>query len=263
MKTFIISISMLFAFCFIAETYATELQSTNSQRAKPVKKTSQKTNKVAKQNNVKKTSNKPIASTSSAPTTGTATANINGEQVNVRWIQLWKDGPKWAEFNISSTKDNAYGGYYCWGNTKSKDSQQKFSKVESDIQGTSLDMATQIWGENWKLPTRADMSKLISQCDIQYIEPNSEYPAGGILVTGRGIYSKNTVYFPYAGDFFDRQVNAIGVYGKYWTSTPMEKDADFPNYSTLNSYSLYIERRHTLLNRSSRNYGFSIRAILK
>ena len=35
-------------------------------------------------------------------TTGTAPATNNGVATNVKWIQLWKDGPKLAEFNVGA-----------------------------------------------------------------------------------------------------------------------------------------------------------------
>ena len=36
---------------------------------------------------------------------------------NVRWIQLWEGGPKFAEYNLGATSATEFGGYYTWGGT--------------------------------------------------------------------------------------------------------------------------------------------------
>ncbi|MCQ2154665.1 MAG: hypothetical protein MJY55_02470, partial [Bacteroidales bacterium] len=50
-------------------------------------------------------------------TTGTAKATIDGSEVDVNWVQLWENGPKFAEYNVGAenNKEEDYGGYYCWG----------------------------------------------------------------------------------------------------------------------------------------------------
>ena len=55
----------------------------------------------------------PIAFDGSLTTTGTA-ERTGG---NVKWIQLWENGPKFAEYNVGAENNNAgdYGGYYNWG----------------------------------------------------------------------------------------------------------------------------------------------------
>lgn len=53
---------------------------------------------------------------------GQAKARINGEERDVNWVQLWADGPRWAEYNIGVIDGNpeSYGSYFAWGETETK-----------------------------------------------------------------------------------------------------------------------------------------------
>ena len=42
--------------------------------------------------------------------TGKATATINGKTIDVNWVQLWENGPKFAEYNVGATSVTDYGG---------------------------------------------------------------------------------------------------------------------------------------------------------
>ena len=55
---------------------------------------------------------KDIAST----TKGHAVATVDGKVTYVNWVQLWKNGPKFAEYNVGVTdgKAESYGGLYPW-----------------------------------------------------------------------------------------------------------------------------------------------------
>ncbi len=53
----------------------------------------------------------------SEPTNGSVTttgkAYATGPDCDVNWVQLWKNGPKFAEYNVGATSVTDYGGYYC------------------------------------------------------------------------------------------------------------------------------------------------------
>ena len=65
--------------------------------------------------------------------TGTAEAIIFGETESVNWIQLWKDGPKFADRIIK------------------KISFQEAIKTGSEF----------MWGANWCIPSKEDMNELL------------------------------------------------------------------------------------------------------
>ena len=59
-----------------------------------------------------------FADNAASATTGTAKATIGGSEVDVNWVQLWENGPKFAEYNVGVTdgKAEGYGGDY-WSST--------------------------------------------------------------------------------------------------------------------------------------------------
>ncbi|MCQ2360587.1 MAG: hypothetical protein MJ009_03785 [Paludibacteraceae bacterium] len=151
--------------------------------------------------------------------------------VMVKWVQLWKDGPKFAEYNVGATTTmgkDSYGGYYAWGGSQSMVDDHYTGKVS--LSGDS-DTATKLWGPNWQMPTRKDFENLNSNCDVVWItnKDESEYGVTGTLVTGRGGYSGNSVFFPAAGYTYGGWSFVMGegnnVY--LWSSTYYRDDYAF------------------------------------
>lgn len=125
------------------------------------------------------------------PITGTAKANIGGKQVNVPWIQLWENGPKFAMYNLGVTDGNtaSYGGYYSCDNSE----------------------ITSTWGSNWRLPTSDELHDLFEKCF-------HELGNGEFCCFAKGdAMPKNYLSFPLAGYLNDGVVNDGNV-GGYWTS---------------------------------------------
>lgn len=129
---------------------------------------------------------------------GTAPANINGKSTNVKWVQLWENGPKFAEYNVGVTDDKAesYGGYYEWVNS---------------------DVATANWGSNWRTPNKGEFEKLIANCDIEHITSKG---IKGIKVNGKGDFSNNSIFLPAAGYGAGGNIWFANEDGHYWSSTP-------------------------------------------
>lgn len=112
-------------------------------------------------------------------------------------MQLWENGPKWAVFNVGVTdgKAESYGNFYTYG------------------------AAGDLWGSYWRLPTKQDFDNLLSVCDKVSETING---VKGMLVSGRGAYSSNKVFFP-AGGYNDPYSTPtsqrVGEFGRYWSST--------------------------------------------
>lgn len=191
-------------------------------------------------------------------TTGEAERKDGEGTVKVKWVQLWENGPKWAEYNVgakSATGTDSYGGYYCWGMTIDKDDSEEYYEGEEDIQGGSHDTAKNLWGSNWQMPTKEDFDNLLANCDVVWkTKTTSEYGVAGLLFTGKGDYSGNSVFFPAAGYYYDGRVRNAGSYGYYWSSTPNGNN---------NAYRLYISSGNQSVLNYSREYGHSVRAVLK
>ena len=116
-------------------------------------------------------------------TIGTAKATIDGKQVDVKWVQLWSGGPKFAEKNLGATSATGVGNTY------------QFSATGAN------DKAATTWGDNWRTPSQGQMNELMkaatsggsTKVKCQYIEEGGVF---GFKFTGNGDYASNSVFFP-------------------------------------------------------------------
>ncbi len=183
-----------------------------------------------------------------APTTGTA--KRTGD-VDVTWVQLWENGPKFAEYNVGATKVEEYGGYYAWGGIMDKTEDQY--KGDEDIQGGEHDTAKNLWGDNWQMPSDAEYQALIDNCTVSWVtDYNGQSGLNGTLYTGKGDYAGNSVFFPAAGRFNGGITTDVGSVGNFWSSTR--------SYS--NARQLSLKSSQQRMNDSTRRLGHSVRAVL-
>ena len=120
------------------------------------------------------------------PTTGAATREGD---IEVNWVQLWENGPKWAEYNVGAAKAEDYG----------------------DIANLTEDFVSSRWGTAWRLPTIDELDKLCSKCKIEWIEGYKGTEVNGLLVTGQEgtDFEFNSIFLPaHAKDW-----------GLYWSSS--------------------------------------------
>ena len=166
--------------------------------------------------------------------TGKATATINGKTVDVNWIQLWENGPKFAEYNVGveDGKAESYGDYYEWDDTAIKQ-----------------------WGNNWRVPTKEEFDALLNNENCTYTWTTNYKGSGikGLLCIGKGDYSSSSVFFPAASNCIEGGVYEQGYYGYYWSSTPDGSDG---------AYSLYFDSYSQCVNFFGRCGGCSVRAVL-
>lgn len=176
---------------------------------------------------------------------------------NVGWVQLWADGPKFAEFNVGVTDGNAesYGGYYCWGSSIDKGSDEIYKSGNYALSGTD-DTATNLWGSAWRMPTKAELQALVANCQVVSTTVNG---VNGCKFTGQGDYASNSVFLPAAGYFrFGSGVEAN--WGSYWSSTP---DGDYAYTLDFDPVSLdFNDEYQGVIGESSRRLGCSVRAVL-
>ena len=127
-------------------------------------------------------------------TTGTAEATIDDVKTNVNWVQLWENGPKFAEYNYGAEKAENYG---------------------TIITGTKA-QGIKYFGDNWRLPTTEEYEALIANCTYEWITVSD---VAGLKVIGKDEYSSNSIFLPAAGYSAASSATEVGVLGFYWTST--------------------------------------------
>lgn len=216
--------------------------------------------------------------------TGKAKANINGTMKDVEWVQLWDNGPKFAEYNVGTptiapgVNEEDFGGYYAWGGSVNlKDYEyiwQVMPKSGSDKLTGDYDTATKLWGPNWRMPTRKEFDDLIANCDIEYVTDTRGY---GVLFKGKkdSPYENNSVFFDAAGYINGNDTRNSGVQythlcGGYWSSTSAPStngDASYyldiaPGNSSFGSNSSCSISQCTRKG-MYRVYCYSVRAVLK
>lgn len=187
------------------------------------------------------------------PITGTA---MRTGDIEVRWVRLWENGPKFAEYNVGATSETENGGYYCWGGKIDKNTE--FDGIYSSEEFTNEhDTATNLWGSNWRMPTKEEFEALYENCDYKYI---SDYKGSGINVgqfTGKGDYAASSIVFPFAGYYMPEKNDfwTPNSQGWYWTSSSERYAVD---EMCVNSGWLYMRTADD----SGVQDGHSVRAVL-
>ena len=198
-------------------------------------------------------------------------------------VQLWENGPYWAEYNVGATKSEEYGYYFWWGDTigykrnaanngwvSVKDgssfsfgvcptSGKNISQLQSagyiDATGnlvSKYDAAAAHLGAPWRMPTDAEFVELVDNCTSTWTTSNG---VPGRLVTGKGDYASKSIFLPAAGYGKDSGLSYPGSDGRYWSSTPSSDNsynAWRPYFDSVNFY-----RQHY----DSRLNGFPVRPV--
>ena len=187
-----------------------------------------------------------------------AEAGHGGTEGNLGGVQLWENGPYWAECNVGATRPEEYGYYFWWGDTVGYTrsggtwTDDYYYSGVTWVSSTGLQMSSSPFSS---CPTyRQDDSALQSE---GYIDWNGNLVAAhdaatvhlgapwrmptdaelsalisnctttwittngvyGRLVTGTGAYANRSIFLPAAGCGFDSNLSLPGWYGRYWSST--------------------------------------------
>ena len=194
-------------------------------------------------------------------------------------VQLWKDGPYWAETNIGAKNPEDFGYYFWWGDTigyerendkwvsthkfesnfsfnesntptYGKDIESLFSSgwiTSSGVLAPEHDAAQVKWGSNWRMPTSDDLTELVSNCTWTMTTKNG---VEGFVINGVGAYSGASIFLPSAGWGDDTQYREYS--GRYLASNPSSVDAG----------DTWVLADSTTINFSSRYLGCTIRPVV-
>ena len=163
-------------------------------------------------------------------------------------IQLWAEGPYWADTNIGAENPWDYGYYFWWGDTigykreydvwissdrsffgfsfqvstaptygKTRDVLQNEGWITADgVLAPEHDAAHVQWGDAWRMPTYSELRDLHNNCDWTWTATNG---VNGYVVRGKGDYANNSIFLPCGGSTGDE----IGSCGYYWASDPLDE----------------------------------------
>lgn len=121
---------------------------------------------------------------------------------------------KWAKWNMGASSEYDSGDWYGWGDptgekTSTISSEYANGYTKPSICGTSLDIATQNWGEGWRLPTAEEVKELLDKCKRTAVTKNG---VAGYNLTLNG----QTIFLP-KGGYKNNGVVSYENYSCYWT----------------------------------------------
>lgn len=101
---------------------------------------------------------------------------------------------KWSSFNYGASSVTSTGGYYMWGDPNGTGEPIFFTPPSvNSISGTQYDIVRRNWGGSWRIPTRAEINELYSNCTWTKTTLNG---VSVLKVTGRNGAS---IYLPFTG----------------------------------------------------------------
>ena len=247
-------------------------------------------------------------------TTGTAKAKLDGtSEVDVTWVQLWENGPKWATINVgatitdyaslaTATADLEYlknnyspyitenvGGLYAWS---TPGANARIAYWDSNVSCGTEDIATTLWGSEWKTPSQADFNNLRNYnddgtaaletaltewtwCDGSTTQYVSGCTLAGFKVSGKGAYASNSIFLPAASRYnsYQYQSNPGSISSNWsnmfsttkavflWSSAPNPQN-DAQAYYLYAKYNSSTSATTLQLNGIWKSMGNSVRAVL-
>lgn len=173
----------------------------------------------------------------------------------------------WATSNIGASTPEAYGDYFAWAETESKDSYDwsnykwgndiyQITKYCDDSSNPNFDnkyildpeddAARTNWGGGWRIPTVADWVELQDKCTWTWTEQNG---VKGCQVTGP---NGNSIFLPATGSVSGHVTYDDGTFGMYW----------LPNASTTGyAYLYYFSPEYKDFSQYPRYTGLTIRPV--
>lgn len=185
------------------------------------------------------------------------TEKVNGKECTDLGLSV-----KWATCNIGARSPEDYGGYFAWGEIEEKDtyswntykycsgSSSTCENIGDNISGTQYDVAQSAWGNPWTMPTKEEISELLTHCDWVWTAENG---IKGFKVFGD---NGNYIFLPAAG-VKSTSLKSNGTYGFYRTATL------YKNKTSSEVWELNLTSSKKSLSHSSKYYGESVRAVCK
>ena len=164
------------------------------------------------------------------------------------------NGTLWAKCNVGAEKETDYGFYFQWGDIKNKSNAECSWSTYKYCEGTfnSLkkynnnssygknpdnidtlkpvdDAATQIMGDEWRMPTKTECQELIDNTKHEWVNNYNESGVNGIKFISKTDTNKY-IFIPAAG-FIDSSSDnqgplAQGAYVTVWSSSLYESEPD-------------------------------------
>ena len=169
-------------------------------------------------------------------------------------------GIKWATKNVGACTETDCGNYYQYGkgaNTYQVTiGQSDYSGTEDPLAATA-DTATQVWGDGWRMPTKAELQSLVANTNYTWETNFNGSGVNGAKFTDKTDSSKY-IFIPAAGTYsgYNSSLDLAGEGedGNIWSSTPYTYDSS--------AYNLGFYDEGVNVSLTFRDCGCSIRPVL-
>lgn len=190
----------------------------------------------------------------SASCSVTVSLTASGAQNGHEWVDLGlPSGLKWATCNVGASTPEAYGDYFAWGETTTKneytwqsytlcmgDNKSMTKYCKSYDYGTVMDKKNRLddiddaahmnWGGSWRMPTDTESQELKDGCTWTSVTQNG---VKGYL--GQSRYNNNSIFFPAAGKITGSTVSSAGSTTGVWSALLYDGESSYaqgfsPNY---------------------------------
>ena len=214
---------------------------------------------------------------------------IYGWENDFNWVDIGLS-VKWATNNVGTFSAEEYGDYYAWGatdphyesldpltwkegfgagytwtncpyTTGGETVSAQFSKYNANDNKTTLDLtddvAREIWGGGWRMPTAAEFEELIAtrNNEANYLWEWTEMNG---IAGWQIIYfgNENSIFLPAAGTWSGTDSNNAGSQGAYWSSSLYTGDRS-------NARGLYFNANGVSSYTYDRSMGLSVRPVIE
>ena len=118
----------------------------------------------------------------------------------------------WADRNVGARDISDFGSLFCYGDVTGKMMPSiRNDSVKGSILNTDKDIANVIWGNGWRMPSKAEFRELLNKCNWKHVRTNSGNI--GYLITGP---NGNQIFLPSAGVLMDNEILRRNDWGTYW-----------------------------------------------
>ena len=205
-------------------------------------------------------------------------------------------GTLWAPCNVGASSPEKSGNYYAWGETETKSkytwdnyeydifegsagsywmihiddisgpyacvAKFYFNPPEASIVpydicldpawGNEISVPVSYWSESWmsRMPNKDDFNELIQYCTKKEVYFNG---VKGVKFTAS---NGESIFFPYAGSYYDNSTPASGTVSYYWTSNMYNSD-------TKKAYAVQMKGGTATMTQCQRRTGLPIRPVYK
>jgi len=164
---------------------------------------------------------------------------------------------KWANVNVGALCEFNGGNFYQWGAIEPFKNTVQYYRESKDITPMGgYDTAVELWGGNWRMPTKEEWKELVDNCTFEWVNSNGYYGVRATSkksgYTGRSIFLPSSGYYSPSDGSWHRDYSNTS--GDYWSSSYSSGNSSF--FQTF-----WNEGRDASPIPDPKNYGFTVRPV--